>query len=78
MLTEIERMLAGIRRIDRPTINANLPEGPRPESERALGAAFQRVIFTCGYCGGHCRVECDPDCWVKDCERGSSSRSNDR
>ena len=78
MLTDIEWMLASIRRFGSTPSFVGLREGPRPETERALGAAFQRVIFTCSYCGGHCRGECDPECSVKKLEQGSSSRSDDR
>lgn len=75
MLTDIEQMLACIRRHGR-LFTVDLREGPRPETERALGAAFKRAIFTCSYCGGH---ECNRImCGVKECEQGSSERSDDR
>ena len=77
MLTEIELLLSTIRTygsLTRCLVAFDLSEGPRPDSERAHGAAFKRVLFTCGYCGGHERDECETICSVKAIEQSSSPR----
>lgn len=76
MLTEIEWMLSVIRTYGSSDLQTplDLSEGPRTDSARAHGAAFKRVLFTCGYCGGHERDECETICSVKAIEQSSSAR----
>lgn len=74
-LTEIERMLCAFRRVDRPTINAHLPEGPRVGGLTSTYAEECRAAFTCSYCGSRNLLQCSPyHCAVKRIEPSSPAR----
>ncbi len=75
-LTDIERTLAQIRTHGASLLSPlGLREGPRPETERALTAPYQRELFTCGYCGGH---DCNRLlCGVKQIEDEARDSSSD-
>ncbi len=70
-LTDIEQMLANIRKWGAPGL-VDVPEGPRPDTERARLAPLQRDTFQCWYCGG---FECSVGlCEVQRIEPSSSSK----